>query len=159
MTFQETASKPARETTAPFLPLAFRLAASFGLMVLHLALPWEGAGSPQGEALYLGILAALFAESIWEVYRSSSQGRKPFSTPAPAWIRLNLLLDLALVTLIIAFHGVDQERLATIYIFPVLASAFYLHISEIVAVGLLSSAFHIACVLLFTQGALPPFGH
>ena len=158
MTFQETVAKAPRQTTEPFLPLAFRLAAAFGLGMLHLALPWEGPAAPQGEGLYLVLLGLLFAESAWEAYRSADRTGHPFATPSPAWIRFNLLLDLALVTLIIAFHGVDQERLATIYIFPVLASAFYLGIAEIVAVGLLSSACHIVCVLLFTQGALPPFG-
>ncbi len=156
---QDPALKTAREASEPFLPLAFRLAASFGLIVLHLALPLESPSGVQGEGLYLTVLAVLFAESVWEVHRSSARGGPTFGTPSPKWIRFNLLMDLALVTLVIAFHGVDQERLATIYIFPVLASAFYLGIAEIVAVGLLSSACHITCVLLFTQGVLPPFGH
>ena len=159
MTLQDTVQKDAGETAAPFLPLAFRLAASFGLIALHLALPWEGGAALPGEGLYLVLLLALFVESAWEVHRASARGGKPFGQPGPQWIRCNLLLDLALVTLIIAFQGVDQERLATIYIFPVLASAFYLHIAEIVAVGLLSSVCHISCVLLFTQGVLPTFGH
>ncbi len=157
MTLQETVPKAGRESAPPFLPLAFRLAASFGLAVLHLALPGEAPGPSEG--LYLALLGALFLESVWEAARGHTLGGAPFAQPGPAWIRINLILDLALVTLIIAFHGVDQERLATIYIFPVLASAFYLHIAEIVAVGLLSSAAHIACVLLFTSGTLPPFGH
>ncbi len=52
----------------------------------------------------------------------------------------------------------DQAQLATLYIFPVLASAFYLNIVEIVAVAVLSSGLHIASVLLFSQGVLPDFG-
>ena len=144
---------------APFLPLAFRLGASFGLMVLQLALPPAGSGGPPGEGLYMLLLAVLFVEAAWEVARSVRAGGDPFDTPSPAWIRFNLLLDATLVTLLIAFHGVDQERLATIYIFPVLASAFYLRNYEIVAVGILSSAFHITSALLFTSGALGPFGN
>ena len=144
---------------APFLPLAFRLGASFGLMVLQLALPPAGAVGPPGEGLYLLLLALLFVEGTWEAGRSIRIGGSPFATPSPAWIRFNLLLDATLVTLLIAFHGVDQERLATIYIFPVLASAFYLRNYEIVAVGILSSAFHITSALLFTSGVLGPFGN
>ena len=144
--------------SAPFLPLAFRLGAAFGLFALHLALPADTPGPLPGEGLYLAGLAILFAESLWEAHRSTRAGLSPFATPSQAWIRLNLLLDLALITLIIAFHGVDQAQLATIYIFPVLASAFYLNLNGIVAVAILSSAFHITSVLLFTTGVLPAFG-
>jgi two-component system sensor histidine kinase PilS (NtrC family) len=143
---------------SPFLPLAFRLGAAFGLMVLQLALPADSPGGLAGEGFYLACLAALFAESVWEAHRSTRRGLTPFATPSPGWIRFNLLLDAALITLIIAFHGVDQAQLATIYIFPVLASAFYLNIAEIVAVAILSAAFHITSVLLFTSGVLPSFG-
>jgi two-component system sensor histidine kinase PilS (NtrC family) len=159
MTPQETPPRPPADASPTFLPLAFRLAASFGLLVMHIALPWDGMGAPAGDGLYLGLLALLFAESVWEVQGSLARGGKPFGVPSPGLIRFNLLLDVALVTLLIAFQGVDQERLGTIYIFPVLASAFYLPIAEIVGVGLLSSACHIACVLLFSQGVLPAFGH
>jgi two-component system sensor histidine kinase PilS (NtrC family) len=143
---------------APFLPLAFRLGAAFGLLVLHLALPPEASGGLPGEGVYLASLALLFAESVWEVHRSCGRGLTPFATPPAGWIRFNLALDAALITLIIAFRGVDQAQLATVYIFPVLASAFYLNILEIVAVAILSSAMHITSVLLFTSGALPSFG-
>ena len=145
--------------SSPFLPLAFRLGVSFGLMVLQLALPPAGPGGPPGEGLYMLVLALLFLEGIWESARFIRAGGSAFDTPSPAWIRFNLLLDATLVTLLIAFHGVDQERLATIYIFPVLASAFYLRNYEIVAVGILSSAFHITSALLFTSGTLGPFGN
>lgn len=144
--------------SAPFLPLAFRLGATLGLMVLQLALPDGGFGAMPGEGFYMACLALFFGESVWEAAQSIRHGHAPFATPSPHWIRFNLLLDATLVTLLIAFHGVDQERLATIYIFPVLASAFYLHIYEIVGVGILSSSFHIASVLLFTTGILPSFG-
>jgi len=144
--------------SAPFLPLAFRLGAAFGLMVLQLALPTETADALVGESFYLACLALLFAESVWEALRSTGRGRTPFATPSAGWIRFNILLDIALVTLIIAFHGMDRAQLATIYIFPVLASAFYLNIVEIVVVAIVSSAFHITGVLLFTSGALPAFG-
>jgi two-component system sensor histidine kinase PilS (NtrC family) len=142
--------------TAPFLPLAFRLGAAFGLLVLQLALPAEGA--QPGEAFYLGGLGLLFLESVWEAHGSCRRGLAPFATPAARWIRFNLVLDAALITLIIAFHGVDRAQLATVYIFPVLASAFYLNITEIVAVAILSSAMHITSVLLFSYGVLPDFG-
>lgn len=144
---------------APFLPLAFRFAASIGLAVLHLALPGDPARQPAGETLYLIILGAFFAESVWEASRSLSRRGQAFATPSLGWIRFNLLLDILLVAFIISFQGVDQERFATVYIFPVLASAFYLRIPEIVGIGALSSVAHIATVLLFTSGLLPPFGH
>jgi two-component system sensor histidine kinase PilS (NtrC family) len=143
---------------APFLPLAARLGLAFGLLVLHLALPVETLGGLPGEGCYLAALAALFLESVWECHRSIRRGCTPFATPTPGWIRFNLFLDMVLVTLIIAYHGVDQAQLATIYIFPVLASAFYLGIIEIVAVAVLSSAMHISSVLLLTTGTLPAFG-
>jgi len=143
---------------APFLPLAFRLGAAFGLIVLQLALPQDSAGGQPGEGFYLGCLALMFLESVWEAHRACRRGLTPFATPTAKWIRFNLFLDAALITLLIAFQGVDQAQLATIYIFPVLASAFYLNIIEIVAVAILSSAMHIASVLLFTSGALPGFG-
>jgi len=144
---------------APFLPLAFRFAASFGLAVLHLALPLDPARPPVGEAMYLTFLAIFFVESAWEVSRSVSLKGQPFATPSVGWIRLNLLFDILLVAFIISFQGVDQERFATVYIFPVLASAFYLRIPEIVGVGAISALAHVATVLLFTSGLLPPFGH
>jgi len=143
---------------APFLPLAFRLGAAFGLLMLHLALPPEAPGGLPGEVFYLGALALLFLESVWEAHRSCQRGLTPFATPSAGWIRFNLMLDAALITLIITFQGVDRAQLATIYIFPVLASAFYLNIIEIVAVAILSSAMHITSVLLFTSGTLPGFG-
>jgi two-component system sensor histidine kinase PilS (NtrC family) len=144
--------------SAPFLPLAFRLGACFGLLVAYLALPQAGNGSLPGEPWYLGVLALLFLESVWEAHHSVSLGRTPFATPAKGWIRFNLLLDAALITLVIAFQGVDRAQLATLYIFPVLASAFYLTILEIVAVAVISSSFHIASSLLFLTGVLPTFG-
>jgi len=144
--------------TAPFLPLAFRLGAAFGLMAMLLALPPEAAGGLPGEPVYLGCLALLFAESVWEAHRSCRHGLAPFATPPARWIRYNLFLDAVLITLTIAFNGVDKAQLATIYIFPVLASAFYLNITEIVVVAVLSSVMHITCVLLFTTGTLPSFG-
>lgn len=151
--------KDAGTAHAPFLPLAFRLGASFGLMVLQLALPSDPAGGPPGEGFYMACLAVLFLEGVWEAARSIARGAQPFATPTPGWVRFNLFLDAVLVTLLIAFQGVDQERLATIYIFPVLASAFYLRNYEIVGVGILSSCFHITSALLFTTGMLGPFGN
>ena len=144
---------------APFLPLAFRFAASFGLAVLHLALPSDMGRQPTGETVYLLCLIAFFAESTWEASRSLSRRGHAFATPSLSWIRFNLLLDILLVAFIISFQGVDQERFTTVYIFPVLASAFYLHIPEIVGIGALSTLAHITTVMLFTSGLLPPFGH
>lgn len=142
---------------APFLPLAFRLAASFGLLVLHLCLP-QDAVPREGEDLYVCLLAAFTLEATWEASRAVRRQGHPFDIPPLGWIRANLLLDAVLLNCFIAFQGVDQERLATLYILPVLASAFYLRIPEIVAVGVLSAGLHVASVLLFTSGVMPPFG-
>ena len=146
------------EARAPFLPLSFRLFASFGLLVLHAALPAEGRASGPGEAAYLTLLLLMLLEAAWESGRGLLAMDQYFPTPRIAWIRWNLLLDLALVTLVIAFQGVVQERFSTLYIFPVLASAFYLGTVEIVWVGILSSITHVLVVLGFTTGVLPPFG-
>ncbi|MBP1628622.1 MAG: pilS [Holophagaceae bacterium] len=140
---------------APFLPLAFRFAASFGLLVIHLALPPE---LNAGEGFYLAFLAILFLESILEALQAQKTSGQLFATPSMPLIRFNLVMDILLVTVLIAFQGVDQERFATIYIFPVLASAFYLGIREIVGIGVLSSIFHISSVLLFSKGVMPDFG-
>jgi two-component system sensor histidine kinase PilS (NtrC family) len=146
------------ETGAPFLPLSFRLFATFGLLVVHAALPVEGRASGAGEQTYLFALLLMFVEAAWESARGLKAMDQLFPTPRIAWIRWNLALDLALVTLIIAFQGVMQERFATLYIFPVLASAFYLGTVEIVWVGVVSSITHVLLVLGFIYGVLPPFG-
>jgi two-component system sensor histidine kinase PilS (NtrC family) len=147
-----------RDASPPFLPLAFRFFASFGLLVLHLALPPEGRASGPGENLYLAAMALLLAEGVWEAGLGLRRRSVLFPTPPLPWIRWNLALDLALVTLVIAYQGVGQERFSTLYIFPVLASAFYLGTAEIVWVGVASSLTHILLVLGFTMGLLPPFG-
>ncbi len=146
------------DTSAPFLPLSFRFFATFGLLVVHAALPVDGRASGHGEAIYLIVLAAMLAESAWESARGLQATNQLFPTPRPAWIRWNLALDLVLVSLVIAFQGVMQERFATLYIFPVLASAFYLATTEIVWIGVVSSLTHILLVLAFTTGLLPAFG-
>jgi two-component system sensor histidine kinase PilS (NtrC family) len=148
----------AADSSASFLPLSFRLFASFGLLVLHAALPRETRASGPGESFYLIALLLLVAEAAWESGRSLRALGQLFPTPRNAWIRWNLGLDLALVTLVIAFQGVIQERFATLYIFPVLASAFYLDTVEIVWVGVLSSLAHLLLVLGFSFGLLPAFG-
>jgi len=146
------------DTSAPFLPLSFRLFASFGLLVLHLALPEDGRATGPGEQVYLAALLLMLLESLWESGRGLLAMDQLFPTPRLPWIRWNLALDLALVTLTIAFQGVAQERFATLYIFPVLASAFYLGTVEIVWVGVISSLTHIILVLGFTYGVVPAFG-
>ena len=123
------------DTSAPFLPLSFRLFASFGLLVVHAALTRDGGPSGPGEPFYLAVLLLFFGEALWESGRGLVAMDQLFPTPRKPWIRWNLGLDLALVTLVIAFQGVVQERFATLYIFPVLASAFYLGTVEIVWVG------------------------
>ena len=153
-------SGPADASAAsqPFLPLSFRLFASFGLLVLHLALPQEGRATGPGEGLYVLALVLLLAESAWEAGRGLRAQDRVFPTPSLPWIRWNLALDLALVSLVIAYQGVAQERFSTLYIFPVLASAFYVGTAEIVWVGVLSSLTHILVVLGFVSSLFPPFG-
>ena len=148
----------ASDISASFLPLSFRLFASFGLLVLHAALPVEIRASGPGEPFYLAALLVIFAEAAWESGRGLMALDQLFPTPRIAWIRWNLGLDLALVSLVIAFQGVLQERFSTLYIFPVLASAFYLGMVEIVWVGVLSSFSHVLLVIGFTFGWLPSFG-
>ena len=140
------------------MPLSFRLFATFGLLVLHAALPADGRASGPGESIYLGTLFLLFLESVWEVGRGLKALDRLFPVPRPGWIRWNLALDLLLVNLVIAFQGVLQERFGTLYIFPVLASAFYLGTVEIVWVGVLSAISHLILVLGFSLGFLPSFG-
>jgi two-component system sensor histidine kinase PilS (NtrC family) len=154
--FQDSALKAAPSPV--FLPLAFRFAAASGLLILHLAFPHETTEAIRGETFYLVAMAGLLAECGWEMARNLAAGHSAFTAPTLPWIRLNLGLDLALVTLLIAFQGVDQERFVTLYIIPVLAAAFYLTTSEIIAMGALAVTAHGASLLLFSSGFLPPFG-
>jgi two-component system sensor histidine kinase PilS (NtrC family) len=158
MPLQPKSMKVLSPPGALFLPLAFRFAVSFGLVVLQLALPVDVVHPPVGENLYLAVLLILFLECIWEIGQSLVRTGQAFTTPSLPWIRFNLLLDLTLVTLLVSFQGVDQERFATAYIIPVLASAFYLRIPGILSIGVLASCFHITSVLCFTFGVLPAFG-
>lgn len=141
---------------SPFLPLAFRLATAFVLLVIQLGFP--GGDPIEGEAVYLTFLFLFLLESFWEAGRSLTTQGNLFATPSRGWIHLNLVLDILLVALLTAFHGVELERLVTIYIFPVLASAFYLTIPEIVGVGVLTLGIHTATVAAFATGLLPAFG-
>ena len=151
-------SMSSAEAGSSFLPLSFRFFASFGLLALHAALPREVRADGPGEPLYLGVLLLFFGEAAWEAAKGLRSRNQLFPTPGFGWIRWNLLLDLALVTLVIAFQGVTQERFSTLYIFPVLASAFYLGTLEIVGVGVLSAITHVTVVLGFAHGLLPTFG-
>ncbi len=150
---------PQGATTPPFLPLAFRLSTTFGLLVLHLAFPPDPLKAVAAESLYLLLVSLFFVEAIWEIKGSLDLGLGPFSTPSLGRIRFNLALDISLVALLIAFQGVDQERFATIYLFPILSSAFYLATVEIVLVGFIAFFLHSISFLLFGAGLLPPFGH
>ena len=150
---------PQGATAPPFLPLAFRMATSFGLLVLHVAFPPDPIKAVASESLYLLLVSLFFIEAVWEIQRSLNLGLGPFATPGRASIRSNLAMDIALVALLIAFQGVDQERFAAIYLFPILSSAFYLGTSEIVLVGFTAFSLHLSSFLLFGAGILPPFGH
>lgn len=141
----------------PFLPLAFRLGASLGLAALQLALPAEG--PTPGEGLYLGFLVLVLLEGVFEAIRAQDRLGDPFATPSKNWIRWNLFLDIAVILLVVAFQGVNQERLFTFYVLPVLASAFYLGTLDILGVALFTAAAHILMVLSFDAGWLPSFGH
>ncbi len=143
---------------SPFLPLAFRVGATFTLLVVHLAFPSETLTPAPGDGVYVLILLALLAESLWEVSQNVQRHGSLFATPGRRWILWNLALDILLIATMISFQGVDQERFATVYIFPVLAGAFYLRITEIVGVGTFSALVHVTTVLLFASGLLPPFG-
>ena len=150
-------ARPSNRQGPPFLPLAFRLGASLGLAALDLAIP---ADAPlPGEGFYLAFLGAVFLEGIYEAYLNLERRGDPFAVPSKRWIRWNLLLDISLVLLVIAFQGVNQERLFTFYVLPVLASAFYLGTVDIMGVALFTAAAHIVMVLGLDQGWLPPFGH
>ncbi|MDP2875867.1 MAG: hypothetical protein Q8O00_06760, partial [Holophaga sp.] len=74
---------------APFLPLAFRFIASFGLVVVHLALPMDPNKPPVGETFYLACLVLIFLESAWEAARSLARAGQPFAIPSLSWIRFN----------------------------------------------------------------------
>lgn len=141
----------------PFLPLAFRLGVSLGLVVLHFALPPEG--PLPGEWFYLGFLIAVFLEGSYEAYRSLDLKGDLFAVPSKTWIRWNLLLDITVILLLVAFQGVNQERLFTFYVLPVLGSAFYLGTLDILGIALFTAAAHIVMVLFFDAGWLPSFGH
>ena len=124
-------SMSSAEAGSSFLPLSFRFFASFGLLALHAALPADVRADGPGEPVYLGMLLVFFLEAAWESAQGLRSRNQLFPTPGPGWIRWNLLLDLALVTLVITFQGVTQERFSSLYIFPVLASAFYLGTLEL----------------------------
>ncbi|HJW33355.1 MAG TPA: ATP-binding protein [Holophagaceae bacterium] len=155
---QRTLARMSPSASAPpFLPLAFRLAATVGLVLLHLWLP-QGLLPAKGEWLYLSMLLFFFLESIVELeFHRQAKGRL-FAIPGITGVRWNLLLDVALVTLVVAYHGTDQERLATFYLFPVLASAFYVGTQDILGVGLFSASLYAGLVVGFSNGWLPPFG-
>jgi two-component system sensor histidine kinase PilS (NtrC family) len=142
----------------PFLPLALRFAASFALLVLHLAIELDLGANPAGEGIYALFLIAIFVESVFESARSTLHSGSPFAVPSRPWIFLNIFLLCFLVTLLVAFHGVGKAGLAALYVFPVLASAFYLGIASIIGVGAISAAMYAFCVVLFSSTNAPAFG-
>ena len=144
-------------TPPPFLPLAFRLAATLGLLLLHLTLFHDGPPL-RGEWLYLTLVTFFFLEALVEMESGRKARGRLFGTPGMTGVRWNLLLDIALVTLVVAYHGADQGRLATFYLFPVLASAFYVGTQDILGVGLFSASLYAGMVMGFSTGWLPAFG-
>lgn len=148
-----------RPTSQPFLPLAFRLTASLGLMSLHLGIAEGLRPTPRGEWIYLTALLAFFMEALVEMEIRRRRTGSLLSAPAPTGVRWNLLLDLLLVSLVVAYQGVDMERFASLYLFPVLASAFFVGTLDILGTGLLATAMHAALVVGFAYGWLAPFGN
>ena len=144
-------------TPPPFLPLAFRLAATLGLLLLHLTL-FQEETPLRGEWLYLTLLTFFFLEAMVELELGRKARGRLFGVPGMTGTRWNLLLDVGLVTLVVAYHGADQERLAAFYLFPVLASAFYVGTQDILGVGLFSASLQAAMVVGFSTGWLPAFG-
>ncbi|MCL1893572.1 MAG: ATP-binding protein [Holophagaceae bacterium] len=142
-----------------FLPLALRFATSFALLVLHFALDMELPKDSTGEWIYVFFLSAFFIESVFESARSALNHNSPFMVPSRPWILLNLFLLCFLVTLLVSFHGVAKAGLSALYIFPVLASAFYVGITTIIGVGILSIAMYALCVGFFNSTIAPVFGH
>jgi signal transduction histidine kinase len=145
-------------TSGLFLPLALRFAASFALLVLHLCLDMELPESSVGEWLYVSMLGALFLESAFEAARSTTSSSSLFVVPSRPWVLLNLFLLCLLIALLVSFHGVDKTGLAALYVFPVLASAFYVGISTIIGIGLISVIMYAFCVVLFSNGLGLAFG-
>lgn len=147
------------KTSGLFLPLALRFSASFALLVVHFALDMDIHESSIGEWIYVLILSALFFESVFEAARSTLSQGSPFSIPSRPWVFLNIFLLCFLVTLLVSFHGVAKAGLAALYLFPVLASAFYVGINTIIGVGVLSMLMYALCVMLFPSRIVPLFGH
>ncbi|MCL1907828.1 MAG: ATP-binding protein [Holophagaceae bacterium] len=147
------------KTAGLFLPLALRFVASFALLILHFALDMEPHNGSVGEWIYVFCLGTLFIESVFEASRSTLRLGSPFSVPSRPWIYLNLFLLCFLVTLLVSFHGVAKAGLAALYIFPVLASAFYVGINTIIGVGAVSISMYALCVVLFSSKIAPLFGH
>jgi two-component system sensor histidine kinase PilS (NtrC family) len=139
----------------PFLPLAIRFVASFAILILHFGLDWDIPENSAHEWIYVFFLAALFVESAFESARSTLATGSPFSVPDRPWVFINLFLLCFLVTILVSFHGVGRAGLATLYVFPVFASAFYVGIRAIIGVGALSVALYSICVLLFSNSTTP----
>jgi two-component system sensor histidine kinase PilS (NtrC family) len=145
--------------SGPFLPLAIRFVASFALLVLHFGLDWDIPENSLYEWIYVFFLAGLFLESAFESARSTLTTGSPFAVPSRPWILFNLFLLCLLVTILVSFHGVGKAGLATLYVFPVFASAFYVGITTIIGVGAISVALYSLCVVLFSSGSTPHLDH
>jgi two-component system sensor histidine kinase PilS (NtrC family) len=158
MTHNDAAMAHTARAIGPFLPLALRFAASFSLLVIHMGIEMDMAGKPAGESIYVFFLGLIFVESGFESARSTLHSGSPFAVPSRPWILLNIFLLCFLVTLLVAFHGVGKPGFAALYVFPVLASAFYLGTAAIIGVGAVSAAMYAFCVIMFSNGYAPPFG-
>lgn len=143
----------------PFLSVVFRLTGSMGLLALQIGLPEELRPAARGEWLYLSGLLFFGLEAVLEAETRRKQHGTLLGPPGALGVRLNLLLDLLFVSLVVAFQGIELGRFGSLYLFPVLSSAFFVGTVDILGTGLLATVMHAALVLGFSFGWIPPFGN